>query len=138
MDEDSKHSRFNAGVAQAERIDQLQRAINMARFNPLAIDMVTQTYNYQIMLEANNGLLSEAWAKLTQAEKIEADKIFNLANNFEKTFPIINSNGNGTTTMNRLNFEKFKMILNHYERKNKVFLDEHSLNSPNQDDDEGL
>ena len=138
MDEDSKRSRFNAGVAQAERIDALQRAINIARFNPLMINPETQTYNYQITLQSNNGLLSEAWAKLTEKEKLEADKIFRLANEFEKTFPIINVNNNGTVTINKQNFEKYKYILNQYERKNKIYLDEHSLNSPNMDDDEGL
>ena len=33
MDEERKKSIFNAGVAQAERIDSLQRALNSARFN---------------------------------------------------------------------------------------------------------
>lgn len=139
MDEDTKHSRFNAGVALAERIDMMQKAINMARFNPLAVNPETQTYNYQIMLEANNSLLAEAWAKLTEKEQVEADKIFKLANGFEKIFPIVNNNSNGTVTINRQNFEKFKYILTHYERKNKIYLDEHSLNAPNMDDDdEGL
>lgn len=138
MDEGSKISRFNAGVAQAERIDVLQRAINMARFNPLVVDMNTQTYNYEVILNANDGLLLEAWAKLTEAEKKQADKIYNLAHGFKKTFPIIMQNNNGDQTINRQNFEKFMEILNTYEKKNKVFLDEHSLNSPNMDDDEGL
>ena len=91
MEEDGgKKSRFNAGVALTERIDALQRAINSARFNPIAMNMDTGTYNFMVMINANDGLLDEAWAKLSDKEKASGNRIKKLAlntQNFFKLFP---------------------------------------------------
>ena len=136
-DEDSKRSLFNAGVALAERIDQLQRAINMARFNPLAIDNNLGIYNYQVMVYSNDGLLQESWAKLTEKEKLEGKRIKNLVHNFIETFPLIKEVEGKPVIINH-NYKKFCILITLYENKNKIFLDEHNLNAPNMDDDDGL
>ena len=89
MSEEGSKSFFNAGMAMAERIDGLQRAINAARFNPLALNGELQKYNYEIMCSSCDGLLKECWGKLTPTEKTEARKIKEATEGFLQYFPVI-------------------------------------------------
>lgn len=140
--DDSKQSVFNAGVAFAERIDALQRAINAARFNPQSYNEETGTFNYQVIITSLHGLLMESWSKLDDEERIILVRYDNMINLMTELFPIVTS----TKTENENNFfwnyENYKrlmVILNLHEKNIKDALDNHSLNSPNRDDDdEGL
>jgi hypothetical protein len=136
--EDQKKSKFNAGVALTERIDGLQCAINAARFNPLKVNFDTMTYNYEIMISANDGLLKEVWAKLSPKEQEFAERIRKAINNYMKSFPIISVTGEGKTSINQKNYARALELIDFYERMNKNFLDVHSLNAPDFEDDEGL
>ena len=136
-DDEGKMSKFNAGVALTERIDSLQRALNMARFNPLSPNQDTGTFNYQVMINANDGLLSECWAKLTDSEKKQADRIRKLVHKMVELFPPIVQGQEGPK-INKNNYRKFNELILIYEKMNKDILDSHNLNSPNVDSDEGL
>lgn len=136
-DEEGKLSKFNAGVAQTERLDSLQRAINMARFNPLSMNMDTGTYNYQVMINANDCLLNECWAKLKKDEKTYGDRIKLLVHQTVELYPPVTYGKDGAK-VNVNNYKKFMEVINIYEKTTKTFLDTHNLNSPNVDDDEGL
>lgn len=139
MDNDeAKKSKFNAGVALAERIDALQQAINNAWQNPLAFNINTGTHNYDVIINANESLTKETWGKLKPDEKKEADKIRNIIREFIKRFPPITLTSNGDKKINTDNYEKLKILMDLYEKKNKTFLDEHDLNSPNIDDEDGI
>lgn len=137
-DSEGKQSVFNAGVAMAERIDFLQRAINAARFNPLAMNPETQTFNYQIMIDANDALLNEAWSKLTEKEKTQARRIRKLVKEFVMIKPIVSRSNKGEMRVNNENYLRFMELIDIYEKINKELLDAHSLNSPDSDDDDGL
>jgi hypothetical protein len=126
---------FNAGILMTERIDSLQRAINAARFNPLAQNVEVGRFNYEIMVCANDGLLNECWSKLNAKEKVQGDRIRKIVITFLELNPII-VNANGETKVNRLNYKKFMELIDIYEKTNKIFLDAHRLNSPNVDDDD--
>jgi hypothetical protein len=137
MDEDRK-SKFNAGVALAERIDALQQAINGARFNPLAPNMETGRFNFEIMVSANDSLLNECWAKLNPTEKNKGDRVRKVVMMFLRMNPPI-TRVNSELRVNKKNYENLMEILDIYEKMNKDFLDAHDLNAPNkEDDDDGL
>ena len=137
-DSEGKQSVFNAGVAMAERIDFLQRAINSSRFNPLALNPETQTFNYQVMIDANDALLNEAWSKLTETERKEARRMRKLVKDFILMKPIVSKSNKGELRVNNENYAKFMELIDLYEKLNKELLDSHSLNSPDSDDDDGL
>lgn len=133
-----KQSVFNAGVLLTQRIDFLQRAMNAARFNPIAMNEETGTFNYEVMLNAMDSLLNESWAKLTDKEQEKGKRISKIVHDFIKLNPIVTPNKDGGFKVNRLNLDKFMEIIDIYEKTNKVLLDAHSLNSPDSDDDGGL
>jgi hypothetical protein len=111
--------------------------MNMARLNPLSMHHETGTYNYEVMLHAQDGLLAEAWAKMNAKEKMEADRIKDLIHSIIQKKPIFIQTATGLN-FRADNYQRFMDLINLYERKNKEFLDTHNLNSPNADDDEGL
>ena len=98
---EEKKSRFNAGVALAERIDALQRTINSARFNPLQINPDTQTYNYEIIIECNHALVNEAWDKLNKDEREIALRLRNVLKAFNKAYPVILISNSGEMQINK-------------------------------------
>jgi hypothetical protein len=136
-DEEGKRSVFNAGVAQTERIDSLQRAINAARFNLVAVNYDTGTFNYEVIISACDGLMNEAWAKLDASEKTFSERIRGTVKKFIEANPPFKKN-NGEVKVSNENFKKMSELLDLYEKTTKRMLDSHDLNSPNRDDDEGL
>jgi len=137
-EDEGRKSRFNAGVALTERIDALQRAINAARFNPIAMNMDTQTYNYMVMINANDGLLDEAWGKLSPDEKQKGSRIKLVIKDYvDMNPPIIKVNGE--LSVNKKNYNGLMSLLDIYCKMIKDFLDKHNLNAPDDEwDDEGL
>jgi len=125
-------SKFNAGVAMAERIDSLQRAINAARFNPLMPNPETGTFNYEIMISSNDGLFKEAWSKLTADERKIGDRIKKAVYKAIEMNPPIVKNSEGLK-INYQNYKKLLEMLDLYEKLNRQFLENHDLNAPNVD-----
>jgi hypothetical protein len=138
MEENGRKSLFNAGVAMTERIDELQRTFNMARFNPLLFNIQFSRFNYEIMISSQDGLLDECWAKLSTKEREKGDKIKKLINEFVQRNKIIKQNSNGEMIINGENFQKFMILIDIYSKNNKILLDSHNLNSPDSDEDDEL
>jgi len=136
MEDYGKKSVFNAGVAQTERIDNLQKAINYARFNPTFYNMDIGKFNYEILVASNDGLLAEVWSKLSTKERIVGERIRKAVTEYLEQNKIIYYH-NGEQKINLSNLKRFNELIILYERYNKDFLDVHNLNSPNMDDDEG-
>lgn len=136
--EDNRQSRFNAGVALAERVDALQRAINASKFNPIAQNFETGTFNFENMTTATDSLMHEAWGKLNKLEKEFCLRIMQLMRDYKKQFPPVKFDKNGNLQVNKMNYEKYLELQYYYERKAKEMLDAHALNAPDSDDDEGL
>jgi hypothetical protein len=136
--EEQRVSKFNAGLALVDRIDSLQRAINMARFNPLRLNMETGTYGYEIMVASNDSLINETWGKMSSKERKVAQRLRNTVHDFMRLYPPINVEKDGTNKINKENYQKLMELLNLYETKNKEFLDGHGMATPDYDDDDGL
>jgi len=129
-DEETRGAIFNAGVAFAERIDSLQRAINAARFNPLALNPDTGTFNYEIMQSALDSLLNTSWGKLNRDEKEFGERMRKVVKAFIKSNPPITKSGNGEPKISKQNYEKLVELLDFYEKVIQVFYDNHNLNNP--------
>jgi hypothetical protein len=136
-DDEGKKSKFNSGVALAERLDQLQRALNSSRYNFLCQNPEVGKWNYEIFVTSLDGCLSEAWAKMTEKEKVDADRIQSLVHSFTEYNPII-LNSNNEIRIHKENYRKFLELVKIYEKKVKIYLDKHNLNAPDSEDDEGL
>lgn len=132
-----RQSLFNAGVAMAERIDALQRALNAARFNPLAFNPGTGTYNFEIMIRSCDGLISEAIGKMNDKEKESVKLIQQIIIDYQKFYPIFRNTKDGLK-INMTNWEKLYPLIKHYEIYSKGVLDNHNFNSPDFDSDDGL
>ena len=136
-----KKAVFNAGIAKTYRIDSLKRAINSCRFNPLLINYETGTFNFEVMMLANDGLLNECWAKLSTQEQLAGEKMRMIVANYIKKFPIakkINTTGGTDVSISKDNYYKFLDLFYIYERMVNEFLDNHDLDSPNKDNTRGL
>ena len=138
---DSKKSVFNAGVAQAERIDALQRAINGARYNLQIVNPETNTFNFEVVLASLNGLMMEGWSKAKPDEQIQMQRFNKLIHDAVKLHPpikIIKQNGQDIPVKMHGDFDNFCRLLDLYEKNIKEVFEEHDLNSPTQSYDEGL
>lgn len=135
MGEDSKKGFFNAGMAQAERIDILQRVLNDARFNITQVNMSYGKLNYEIMIKACEGLLKECWGKLTPEEKVTGTRYNNICWLFLKNNAII-IQGRDDTKINNKNLNKLEELINKFENLMREYLEEHGLNNPNKEEDD--
>lgn len=141
--EGDKSSKFNAGVALAQRLDTLQKTINSARYNLTMVNILTGTYNYEVMIQSVNSLLSEAWGKMNEKEQEEGLRIRDAVVNSTDNYPLIemkkDKDGNVNPVENKANKARFLKAFDLYERKVKEYLEAHDLNAPNrdlEDDDE--
>jgi hypothetical protein len=137
MDEEIKKSKFNAGVAHAERIDALQRAINKAKYNPLQHNPETGTFNYHIMMVSADNLVSEGWDKFSDEEKEQTKIINNQLKKLEKFYPPITLGRNEQTKVNFKNYDEFLKLFEILERRLKELYGKHHLNAPTYDEDDG-
>ena len=135
--EDDRKSQFNAGVAMAKRIDDLQQKLNAARFNPLMLNASTGTYNYEVMIKCCDGLISEAIGKMNDVEKTVVAKIQEIIGMYQKCYLVIKKTKDGDK-INLINFEKLFPLINYYEVYAKTVLDNHNFNSPDFDNDDGI
>jgi hypothetical protein len=135
---DSKKSVFNAGVAQVQRIDSLQKAINASRFNPLMRNLEVGRFNYEIMISSNDALLFEAWSKLSSEEQKEGERIKSIIHEFIEFHPVVSQKNNGELIVIKENYKQFMELIDIYEKINKTLLEKHDLNSPSRDEDDEL
>lgn len=136
VDDEGRKSIFNAGVAQTERVDEIQREINRAWFNPLQKHMETGMWNFQIIIAGYDRIFDgETWAKLPDNLKEKGIAIQSVVHDFIKLNPIITEQKNGTLKINRENYENLIDRLRVWQRIIKVILDKVEFDSPNKDED---
>lgn len=133
-DENNKLSIFNAGVSLAQRIDELQRAINAAKYNPVSFNPEVSKFNYEIMLTSNDLLFNCAWSKLKSIERERGEKLRKIVHKLVELNPIVTQHQNDIK-VNRTNLKKFLDLFLVYERAVLEFLEAHDLQSPNKDTD---
>lgn len=135
QEEENKVSVFNAGVAQAIRIDEQQKILNAVRFVPLVFQPMYGDYGYSVRISALHNLAYEAWGKCKDVEKQLVEKFEKLIKLQLELHPIVeqivNDDGESKTMIYYENYETLNHILNIYEKNVKMILDAHNFNSPN-------
>ena len=140
-EEGSNKSKFNAGVALAERIDAMQKAINMSRFNLTAFNPDTGTRNYQVILCSIDSLKSECSSKATPTEKDMMNKLSLIAHTIMSDsdlspIQIHYIDDQPEEIIIQPNLDRIKRILDYYEDNVKLVLEAHDLNSPNKQEED--
>lgn len=135
-------SKFNAGIAQMQRIHELQQLINRCWLNPLAFNELLQSPNYEVIFRCARQLFDEAWPKLGEKEQtiaISRSDLIQMA--IDKCHPFYQSRkittNHQSLHINTPHWRVLERQLKSYERLARTALDRHGMNSPS-DDDEGL
>lgn len=138
-------SKFNAGLLQMKRLHEVQDLLNRASLNPLAYNEEIGVYNFQIMFSSITTLLNESSAKLGATERKEAEALREGIRSFLTEKPIFEmtqdvkvGGSKSVIRFNKKNWNILEKYLIQYQTLVRKQLDAHNLNSPNQEDDQGL
>lgn len=143
-DIESKSAIFNAGVFQTKRIAELQERINLVSLNPKIFNEEFGVYNYEVWITSIDSLLMEVMPKLTETEVKQGEMVRDKVHDFKKSNPVFTSStslraGKKTTyNFDVENYEVMYKVVTMYEKLIRIYLDNHDLNNPSKDDDEGL
>lgn len=140
--EEKKVSVFNAGVAQAIRIDELHRLIAASRFSPFVMNPMTGGYGYETRISALRELAILGWAKFDENQRKLCDKFEKAMNLLMAMKPIIQESGGDEQSQMVINYQNYQNYLNpvldDYAKNLMIMLDDHGFMSPDKDDYEGL
>ncbi len=133
-----KVSNWNEGALQMMRFHDLQKEINECNVNPTAFNVERNLYNYQVILNNNNSLFSEASPKFKPKEKRLGMLRKKMIESFLESNPIhLNKpdlNHEVQTIFSGPNWLRLKMMLFEYNLYVRGLLDTHKLTSPNKAD----
>jgi hypothetical protein len=127
-------STFNAGISFAERTAKLQEVLNDCRVDPLLIPPGFTQPCYMITLKTITSLWLEISPKANKIEKEVVESIKKLTEDYIKSYPICSVNHEGKTTLIQKNIDKINELLEEFERRVRIVLENHDLNSPNKED----
>lgn len=136
---DNKKSFFNAGVAYAERISDLQNILNSARLNFQQINLESGNYNFMNYFNSLNSLMMEARGKADPKEKAEMEKVSVAIEVLLKYFPPyyeVETEFGSQQMWDVNNFDRLMRLLKTYEFLVRDCIEKHDLNSPNKVEDD--
>jgi hypothetical protein len=133
-------SLFNEAGFVIRRLDILQTRINSVRMNLLYWNNEAGCYNYMILYSDLCSLLNEVWAKLTDDEKKDIEKLRSTLHKALKTIPphkLISKEADKSNkvTLNNKSWDMIEQGLIMFEYNIKTYLDNHGLSNPNMDDE---
>lgn len=134
-----KESKFNEAAYQMRRFDKLADNINHSRLNPSDWNEYHNTWNYKVMTQCLNSLLAECWGKLTPDEQKRGqrmEKLLDLHLQLRPPHKMVKKRSGAVPkpVFTHDNWESFNILLSHYEKMIKVFMETHNLTSPRADD----
>ena len=134
-DDIGKMSMFNGGLLQVKRVGDLQERINLVSLNPLSFNDTFGVYNYEIWITSIDSLMQEISPKLSTGEKENGEKVKNFIHKFITTNKIFKSkksltNKSSSTVVDVELWSVMYMAINHYEKLIRKYLDDHKMNSP--------
>jgi len=144
MSEEGEKSAFNEGALQMQRIDELQRRLNLLNIDPIGFNIHTGQHNFHTIFRTINSLYSEASSKLSNDEIQEGDKIRKIISGLIKYKPIFYFTVCDTMgeqrkiqEINNDNWILLQEMLFAYEITVRHYLEEHDLTSPRQEEEGG-
>lgn len=141
--EDSKKSTFNAAMFQMQRIANLQDNINHVSIHPLSFNDQYNRWNFDLWISFLNKLYQEGRPKFTSDEKQDLElrrdaiKTF-LDKNPIVSFPKSTKKQQQDPRIIKTNWAVIEPFIIKYEESLRECLDVHNLNSPTQEDYDGL
>jgi len=131
---DGSYSQFNAGIAQMQRIHELQSRINDCNVNLKALNVEAGLNNYEVVFNSLNSLLNEVWPKLGKEEKEEAKKNKEAIQSFlDKVNLFVKSGVSGKVIVMEDKWILLRNAISNYELIVKTLLDAHKMNSPSEE-----
>lgn len=133
-------SLFNEAGFIIQRLNELQREINLVRRNPLLFNEFTQCYNYEVWFANLCSTLNEVWAKLTDDEQKDIDSLRKTIENAIDLIPAHKStyDANQNKKVLTVDKERWKLIranLDLFEKKLTSAKDSHGLGNPDMEGD---
>jgi len=137
--DDGFKSKFNEAFLKMHRFHKLQDSINLSSMNPLEMNMNLGVYNYQIIIQAINGLLKECWSKLNNEDKTNAVELKEMVENLLRKkpvheFPKNQSSNSPIVKINKHNWELLERWIFKYETHVRGLIGKAGYDSPNADE----
>lgn len=126
---------FNEAFLQMRRINDMQSTINNIRSVPLHYNSDLNNYNYVIIFSNLCSLLFEAWGKMTEKERKEADELRKVIQKFIRVnIPHRVTQDlakNSTKVVVDYNiWYQLEDLLTEFEKSIRVYMDKHGLTNP--------
>lgn len=137
-DSEIEISKFNPAQHKMNRINFLSQLINETKLNLRAKNLLFSDWNYNLYFNALKGLYGEVFIKFTDNERERCEKIRILIEKFLSENPIRIRINNQDFEVDEMKLALFRKIAEFYETTVKDYQDEHGLDTPNEEDDEGL
>ena len=132
-------SKFNPAQHKMNRLNELSRIINESKLSLHSYNNEFNDWNYNLYFLAVTSLYEEVFVKFSEEEKISCDVIRVAIEMMKNKYPIQEDSKKRRWTA--INVDRFKIFISwirKYEEKVKELQDEHGLDTPNQEDDQGL
>lgn len=138
--DDGMSSKYNEAFLKMRRFDDIQKSINLAMINPLAVDMEKQAFNYEMIIRLCGSLLSEVWSKLGKADRIEALKYKKALEIIMKKYPVAEKKFNALTNkfetkLNERNWDIIEKFIFEYQLTLRDYMGKTAYDSPNDEVD---
>ena len=132
----TKSAKFNQGVFQQQRLNDCMKGINLMESNPLGFNDEYNNFNYIIIFNNLNSLLSEISPKLKKEDLDDIKKWRSLIQKYITFFPVYEKipptmyGQKSTTIFNSSRWGKIESAL--YEFKNKIYglMEKHGFGNP--------
>lgn len=137
-EENKEISRFNPAQHKMNRINSISENINASSMNLEAWNIELCDWNYNIYFKALVRLYHEVYTKFSDDEKEECEIIRRAIEKSMEDYPVREKLKRGWGQLNTARLRIFKRYIEEYEKIVKKYQNEHGLDTPNMEDDEGI
>lgn len=132
-------SKFNPAQHKMNRLNELSRIINETKLSLKSWNNEFNDWNYNLYFLAVTSLYEEVFVKFSEEEKMSCDVLRIAIEAMKVKYPIQErGKKNKWTGLDSRRFNIFMKWMRKYEEIVKELQDEHGLDTPNQEDDQGL
>lgn len=132
-------SKFNPAQHKMNRINELSRIINEAKLSLSSWNVEFNDWSYNVYFNCLVALYREVFVKFSEDDKKECEDLRIPIKNLKLKYPIQEKTKNNKwLPINPERFEIFIRWIGLYEEKIRKLQDEHGLDTPNLEDNEGL
>lgn len=135
--DESRVSKFNPAMLKMQRLHEIRAEINRLNQFLTQKDPATGEENFKLKLRLLNSLYLETYPKLGKEEKKQGDKIVETVRRYIEVYPIWVKK-NGSKQINKQNWDKIERALEFYERMVYIYTDKTGMDTPEEEEYQGL